>query len=79
MTSLAQIYARIKLDEGITFALGRRDVMKLVIIDRLSKSMHVSIQYQLTTISKGMVQNTVTSISSASLPSDTTFNTTSIK
>ena len=69
---LAQIHARMELDELVTFALGKRDVMKLVNIDRLSKSMHVSIQDQMAAISKNMVQTTVTPNACTTLPTNTT-------
>ena len=68
---LAQIHARMELDELVTFALGKRDVMKLVNIDRLSKSMHVSIQDQMAAISKNMVQ-TITPNASKTIHNDTT-------
>lgn len=65
---LKQIHERMELDEDITYVTGKRDVMKLVNIDRHHKSMHVSVQDQVAAISNDLVKPTV----APTLPTDTT-------
>jgi hypothetical protein len=67
---LKQIHERMELDEDITYAAGKRDVMKLVNIDRHSASMHASIQDQVKAIPNDLVKPAVTT-PSTSLPTDT--------